>query len=81
MGLYDRGGRGRKKLFDPLEQEIIKAWVKETPKNLIVVQEKIQKEWDIVASKDTIALSCKMSGNEMEKNQKYSGWRTRPRSI
>ncbi len=81
MGLYDRGGRGRKKLFDPLQQEIIKAWVKETPKNLIIVQEKIQKEWDVVASKDTIALSRKMFGNEMEKNQKSSGWKTRPRSI
>ena len=81
VGLYNREGRGRKKLFKPLQQEMIKVWVKETPKNLRIVQEKIQKEWDIVASKDTIALSRKMSGNEMEKNQKYSGWRTRSRSI
>ncbi len=68
VGLYNREGRGRKKLFNPFQQEMIKAWVKETPKKLTIVQEKIQKEWDIVASKDTIALSCQMSGNEMEKN-------------
>ena len=54
VGLYNREGRGRKKLFNPLQQEMIKAWVKETPKNLIIVQEKIEKEWGIAASKDTI---------------------------
>ena len=42
VGLYNREGRGRKKLFDPLQQEIIKSWVKETPKNLVIVQEKIK---------------------------------------
>ena len=42
VGLYNREGRGRKKLFDPLQQEKIKAWVKESPKRLTIVQEKIQ---------------------------------------
>ncbi len=62
VGLYNREGRGRKKLFDPLQQERIKAWVKETPKKLTIVQEKIQKEWDIVASKDTIKRVVKCLG-------------------
>ncbi len=81
VGLYNRDGRGRKKLFNPSQQEKIKVWVKQTPKNLRVVQEKIQKEWSIVASKDTIALSHQMPGHERSKNQKKSGWRTRRRSI
>ncbi len=62
VGLYNREGRDRKKLFDPLQQERIKAWVKETPKKLTIVQEKIQKEWDIVASKDTIKRVVKCLG-------------------
>ena len=62
VGLYNREGRGRKKLFDPLQQEKIKAWVKENPKKLTIVQEKIQNEWDILASKDTIKRVVKCLG-------------------
>ncbi len=54
VGLYNQEGRGRKKLFNEQQQKTIKGWVKETPKNLGIVQEKIKREWDIVASKDTI---------------------------
>ncbi len=54
VGLYERPGRGRKKLCDINQQEPIRKWVKETPKNLEKVQEKIEKEWGITASKDTI---------------------------
>ncbi len=43
VGLSNREGRGRQKLFDPLQQKIIKDWVKETPKKLGRVQEKIKK--------------------------------------
>ena len=61
-GLYDREGRGRKKLFDDQQQKTIKDWVKQTPKNLGIVQERIKKEWDIVASKDTIKRVIKYLG-------------------
>ena len=54
VGLYNREGRGRKKLFNEQQQQTIKDWVKETPKNLSIVPEKIKQEWDIVTSKDTI---------------------------
>ncbi len=45
---------------------MIKAWVKETPKKLTIVQEKIQKEWGIVASKDTIkrVLKCRVRASQ-----------------
>ncbi len=62
VGLYNREGRGRKKLFDTRQQEIIKTWVKETPKKLTIVQEKIKKEWGIVASLDTIKRVVKCLG-------------------
>ena len=44
VGLYNREGRGRKKLFNAQQQKIIKDWVKETPKNLGIVQERIKQE-------------------------------------
>ena len=59
VGLYNSPGRGRKKLFSPEQQTIIKKWVNETPKNLEKVQEKIKKNWDIAASKETIKRVAK----------------------
>lgn len=54
VGLYNHSGQGRKKIFDINQQKIIKEWVKETPKKLGLVQEKIKKQWGITVSKDTI---------------------------
>jgi len=54
VGLYNHPGQGRKKIFNDRQREIIKEWVKETPKNLRLVQEKIKKQWGVTASKDTI---------------------------
>lgn len=54
VGLYNNPGRGRKKLFTPEQERILKKWVKEMPKNLEKVQDKIKKTWDIAASKQTI---------------------------
>ncbi len=73
VGLYNREGRGRKKLFDSLQQKIIKDWVKETPKKLGIVQEKIKKEWDIFASKDTIKRVVKCLGMKWKRIRKRVG--------
>ena len=73
VGLYNREGRGRKKLFNSLQQEMIKAWVKETPKKLRIVQEKIEKEWDIVASKDTIKRVVKYLGMKWKRIRRRVG--------
>ena len=73
VGLYDRPGRGRKKLFDELEQKTIKEWVKQTPKNLGRVQERIKQEWDIVTSKDTIKRVIKCLGMKWKRMGKRVG--------
>ncbi|MEM7553040.1 MAG: IS630 family transposase [Cyanobacteria bacterium P01_A01_bin.84] len=54
VGLYNNPGRGRKTTFNINQQKVIKEWVKETPKNLEKVKEKIDKEWGTIVSKDTI---------------------------
>ena len=62
VGLYNRSGQGRKKTFDSNQQEKIKTWAKETPKNLELVREKIRKEWGVITSKETIKRILKYLG-------------------
>jgi len=54
VGLCDRPGRGRKPTFTPEQQEQIKQWVNQTPKQLKQVLQNIEKEWKIKVSKDTV---------------------------
>jgi transposase len=54
VGLCDRAGRGRKPTFTPEQQEQIKQWVNESPKQLKRVLQNIEEEWKIKVSKDTI---------------------------
>ena len=44
VGLYDRPGRGRKPKLTTEQQQQVKVWAKETPKNLDSVQSKIESE-------------------------------------
>lgn len=61
IGLYNRRGRGRKpKLIESQQRQVI-DWVKEEPKSLKKVQAKINKEWEIKLSKDTIKRLIKKS--------------------
>ena len=54
VGLYNRKGRGRKSLLNKQQKEIVKQWVEENPKNLEKVKEKVENEWSIKISKETI---------------------------
>ncbi|GFE72226.1 IS630 family transposase [Chroococcus sp. FPU101] len=54
VGLYDEAGRGRKQIFNSQQKEEIRSWAKESPKNLKNILGKIDKEWRIKVSKDTI---------------------------
>ena len=62
-GLYNQPGRGRKKTFDSTQCSQIKEWVKDSPKNLDKVKEKIEKEWNIkisIKTRKRIIKSAKM---------------------
>lgn len=65
IGLYNRKGRGRKSKLNSQEKEIVKEWVKSSPKNLEKVKVKIKKEWEIEISKETIKRIIK---------EKKMGW-------
>lgn len=62
VGLYNRQGRGRKKIFSKQQEQKIKQWAKQSPRNLKKVLEKIKEEWGIVTSKDTVKRILKCLG-------------------
>ena len=62
VGLYNRPGTGRKEIFNDEQKKQIKQWAKHHNKNLKPVIEKVQKEWEIKASKDTIKRVLKCLG-------------------
>ncbi len=44
-GLYNQKGRGRKPLLNKEQKATVKQWVKEEPKNLKKVVNKVSQEW------------------------------------
>jgi transposase len=53
-GLYDKKGRGRKPKLNDEQKNQIKNWAKSNPQNLNIVRKKLQEEWNIDVSKETI---------------------------
>lgn len=54
LGLYNRPGRGRKPIFNELQEWQIKEWAKQSPKDLKKVLAQIKELWEITVSKDTV---------------------------
>ncbi len=54
VGLYNTRGRGRKRIFNTQQEQQVKNWVEESPKDLKKVLIKVEKEWKINVSKQTI---------------------------
>lgn len=61
-GLYSLKGRGRKPTLNEEQELTVKEWIKSHPKTLKIVQEKIEHEWQIKISKDTIKRLAKKKG-------------------
>jgi transposase len=70
VGLYNRVGRGRKEVFNDQQKQQIKKWVKQNPKNLKQVIEKIREEWGVVTSKDTVKRVVKCLGMKWRRLRK-----------
>lgn len=70
VGLYNRVGRGRKEIFNEQQKQQIKKWVKQNPKNLKQVIEKIREEWGVVTSKDTVKRILKCLGMKWRRLRK-----------
>lgn len=53
-GLYNSKGRGRKPKLNEEQKSQLKDWVKKEPKTLLKIVKKVQDEWRITISKETI---------------------------
>lgn len=58
-GLYNLKGRGRKSILYNQQELEVKELIKSQPKSLKLVQQKIENEWKIKISKDTIKRIAK----------------------
>ncbi|BAZ36961.1 hypothetical protein NIES4101_28820 [Calothrix sp. NIES-4101] len=54
VGLYNKPGRGRKRIFNPEREVQIRNWVKQEPRQLKKTLQKIKSEWDVEVSTETI---------------------------
>lgn len=60
VGLYNKPGRGRKPTFNSSQEQIIRKWSKQSPRQLKKVVQKVKEEWDIEVSTKTIKRILKM---------------------
>jgi transposase len=54
VGLYNKPGRGRKRIFNPEQEVQIRNWAKQEPRQLKKTLQKIKSEWDVEVSTETI---------------------------
>lgn len=54
VGLYNKPGRGSKRRFNPEQEETIRDWARQEPRQLKKVLQKVKQEWDIQVSTETI---------------------------
>jgi transposase len=71
LGLYNKPGRGRKRIFNSQQEEQIRDWTREEPRQLKKVVQKIKENWNIDISTDTIKRilkSLSMSWHRMRRS-------------
>jgi transposase len=60
VGLYNQPGRGRKPTFTPEQQEQIRDWTQQHPRQLKQVLQKVKENWNIEVSTKTIKRVLKI---------------------
>jgi hypothetical protein len=71
VGLYNKPGRGRKRTFNPAQEETIRKWALQEPRQLKKVLQLIKEEWGIEVSTETIKRILKkfsMSWHRMRRD-------------
>jgi transposase len=77
VGLYERVGRGRKPKLKEEQKEQIREWVKDEPKNLKKILGRVEQEWNISLSKDTlkrVLKEFKMTWERLKRGVSGSPW-------
>lgn len=60
IGLYNKPGRGSKRTFNFAQEEKIREWTKQEPRQLKQVVQKVKEEWEIGVSTKTVKRIIKM---------------------
>jgi transposase len=71
VGLYNKPGRGSKKIFERSQEEEIREWARLEPRQIKRVLQKVKEEWDVVVSAETIKRILKrlsMSWHRMRRD-------------
>lgn len=71
VGLYNKPGRGRKRIFKPEQESKIREWALPEPRQLKKTLQKVKEEWDIEVSTETIKRILKkfqMSWHRMRRD-------------
>lgn len=71
LGLYNKSGKGRKRIFNPEQESKIRKWTKQEPRQLKKVLNKVKEEWDIEVSTQTVKRVLKqfyMSWHQMRRD-------------
>ncbi len=69
--LLNKSGRGRKRIFNPAQEETIRQWAKQEPRQLKKVLQLVKEEWGIEVSAETIKRILKkfsMSWHRMRRD-------------
>jgi transposase len=78
VGLYNQRGRGRPSRFNDEQKAQIKEWVKQEPRQLKQVVQKIQEQWDVEVSTKTIQRILKMLSMSWHRMRRSVGGEPEP---
>lgn len=81
IGLYNKPGRGCKKIFNIEQEEKIKEWVEQEPRQLKKVLQKIKEEWGIIVSGETIKRILKRLSMSWHRMRREVGGQPDPREY
>lgn len=80
-GLYNKPGRGRKRTFNQEQEETIRAWAKQEPRQLKQVQQKVKAAWNIETSTETIKRILKTFSMSWHRLRRAVGGEPEPRQY
>ncbi len=78
VGLYNKPGRGRKRTFNPAQEETIRKWALQEPRQLKKVLQLVKEEWGIEVSAETIKRILKKFSMSWHRMRRAVGGKPNP---
>ncbi|MGJ5673092.1 MAG: IS630 family transposase [Nostochopsis sp.] len=78
VGLYNKPGRGSKRIFNSEQEEKIREWTQQEPRQLKKVLQKVKEEWGIEISSETIKRILKKFSMSWHRMRREAGGEPEP---